>query len=95
MTNFSLPPDMEQFVQQSIAAGKYANEQEVVADALRLLRDADLRHEHLRVQINDALAGVDRGEGMNIDSDEAMSAFFDDLESETHTALAAEKKQAP
>jgi hypothetical protein len=64
-----------------------------VADAVRLLRDSKLRHQRLRGETEQALAAVDRGEGIEIDGDEAMSAFFDDLEAEVRETVAREKKQ--
>jgi putative addiction module CopG family antidote len=94
MITVSLPPDVEQFVLQAVAEGKYPNEQDVVTDAIRLLRDLRKRHQRLRGEIDQALASVDRGEGIDIDSDESLTAFFDDLEREVRTAIAAEKQGA-
>ena len=93
MINVSLPSDIEQFVRQAVAEGKYPSEQEMVADAIRLLRHSKVRHQRLRAEIDEALAGVDRGEGIEIDSDEALAAFFDELEAEAHRAVAAEKSE--
>jgi len=93
MISVSLPADIEQFVHQAVSEGNYPNEQELVADAVRLLRDSKARHHRLRAEIDEALASVDRGEGIEIDSDEALAAFFDELEAEVHATLAAEKKR--
>jgi putative addiction module CopG family antidote len=87
MISVSLPADIEQFVHQAVAEGNYPNEQEVVADAIRLLRDSKARHQRLRAEIGEALAGVDRGEGIEIQSDEALAAFFDELEAEVHATI--------
>ena len=92
MISVSLPADVEQFVHETIAAGGYANEQEVVTDAIRFLRDSRTQHQQLRSQIDEALAEVDGGLGIEIDSDEALTAFFDQLEAEVHSEIAAEKK---
>jgi putative addiction module CopG family antidote len=92
MITISLPPDVEQFVLQAVAEGKYPNEQDVVTDAIRLLRDLRKRHQRLRGEIDEALASVDRGEGFEIDSDDSLAAFFDDLEREAQATIAAEKK---
>ena len=94
MISVSLPADIEQFVHQAVSEGSYPNEEEMVADAIRLLRDSKARHQRLRTEIGQALAGVDRGEGIEIDSDEALKAFFDELETEVHAAVAVEKKRA-
>ena len=38
MSILTLPPDLGQFVQEQVAAGNYQTEQELVADAVRVLR---------------------------------------------------------
>ncbi len=94
MINVSVPADIEQFVHQTVAEGQYANEQELMTEAVRFLRDSKLRHQRLRKEIDEALTEVDRGLGIEIDSDDALAAFFDDLEAEVQADLAAEKKSA-
>ena len=91
MISLSLPADVEQFVHQTVAEGGYANEQEVVTDAIRFLRDSKAQHRQLRKEIGDALAEVDGGLGIEIDSDESLAAFFDELESEVQAEIAAQK----
>jgi Arc/MetJ-type ribon-helix-helix transcriptional regulator len=45
MNRSELPADLEAFVQQELAEGKYPSEAELVADALRLLRERQKSHE--------------------------------------------------
>ena len=46
MTNLSgLPIDLEEFIQQELAQGTYRSEAELVADAVRLLREHHQRRE--------------------------------------------------
>jgi len=45
MNRSELPADLEAFVQQELAEGKYPSEAELVADALRLLRERHRSHE--------------------------------------------------
>jgi len=94
MINISLPADVEQFVVETVAEGQYANEQDVVTDAIRFLRDSKIRQKRLRKEIDEALAEIDRALGFEIDSDDALAAFFDELEAEVHTEIAAEMKNA-
>ncbi len=94
MISVSLPPDIEQFVHQAVAEGRYPNEQEVVTDAIRFLRDSKMRHQRLRGEIEEALAEVDRGGGIEIDSDESLAAFFDELEAEVQATIGAEQKSS-
>ena len=61
-----------------------------MVDAVRLLQAANLRLEQLRQGIRDRLAGIDRGEGIELEDDEALEKFFDQLEAEANAELAAE-----
>ncbi len=43
--NVSLTPELEQLVQEKMASGLYQTASEVVRDALRLLKERDMRQE--------------------------------------------------
>jgi putative addiction module CopG family antidote len=90
MISVDLPSDIEQFVHQAVSGGKYRSEQEVVLDAIRCLRDRALHYEQLRSEIREAFDSVERGEGIDIEGDKALAAFFDDVEAEVRSELAAE-----
>jgi len=94
MLTVSLPPDIEQYVHQVVASGKYRDERELVVQAIRWLRDSHARYQQLRAEIQEALEGVQRGEGIELEDEEALTGFFDQLESEVQAELAAEKKEA-
>ena len=53
-----LPADLEQFMEQELAAAKYASREELVAEALRLLRERERRVKELREEILPALRDV-------------------------------------
>lgn len=71
LSDFALPPDLQQFLQSKVADGGYATEQEVIREALRLLRERDhvrdMRIAQLRAELEPALAALDRGEGQPLD----------------------------
>ncbi|MDQ6974943.1 MAG: type II toxin-antitoxin system ParD family antitoxin [Mariprofundaceae bacterium] len=78
--NFTLTPNLEQFVRNRAKSGDYNNASEVVREALRLLKRSEeqraLRLEHLRKAIqagDEAMAG---GQFSTLNSDEKMDAFF-------------------
>jgi antitoxin ParD1/3/4 len=75
-----LPPDLEQFVQDQLAQGKYHSASEVVADAVRLLRERVDRLASLRADIDQGIVQLDRGQYVDLDSDGDIDAFFDDAE---------------
>ena len=67
--SMSLPHDLQQFVQQEIASGRYQSEEDVVREGLRLLRERDRRLQALREDIQPALEQLDRGEGERLDAE--------------------------
>lgn len=73
-SNYSLPPDLQQFVQTQIERGDYSTTGEVVCAALTLLRERDqvraIRLERLRADVRAGLDELDRGEGIPLDMEE-------------------------
>ena len=65
-----IPPDVRQYVEDQVAAGAYANEREVIADALRVLRELRERHESLRADIQTAIAQSRNRESRPLDAAE-------------------------
>jgi putative addiction module CopG family antidote len=57
------PADVVDFVRQSLAAGEYGSEEELVVDAMRLLREVRQRREALRQDIQVAIEAMDTGQG--------------------------------
>lgn len=64
--NITLPPDLEQFVQERIASGRAGSPDHVIAEALALLREQEMddaeRLAALRADIDDGLASLTRGD---------------------------------
>ncbi len=83
----SLPPDLAQFIHDQLAAGKYAWESEVVCDAVRLLRDRETRLASLRTEIARGFDQLDRGEYVELDSDESLDDFIGDIEARAQKRL--------
>ena len=67
------PPELEQFIQQELATGKYQSEDDVLLAGLRLLREREARLQALRNDILPALEQLDRGEKAPLDG-EAIKA---------------------
>jgi antitoxin ParD1/3/4 len=69
--NLTLKPELENFIQQEILAGKYASPDEAIEEALNLLKSknaTDRLATELRAQIDSAAAQLDRGEGLDGES---------------------------
>jgi antitoxin ParD1/3/4 len=73
-----IPADLQQFVHTVIDAGSY-DEAEVVGQAFRLLQERQRRIEELRQEIQPALDQLDRGEGIEINDEAELDAFFEDI----------------
>ena len=67
------PPELEQFVQQELANGKYHNEDELLVAALTVYREMKQRHEELRRDVHQAIAEADRGEAKELDIEEVIA----------------------
>ncbi len=63
----TLPPDVQEFVKQVVAAGEYGSEDEVMIAGVRALRELRQRHDELRQDIQVAIDELDRGEGEPLD----------------------------
>jgi antitoxin ParD1/3/4 len=80
--NVSLTPELEKLVQAKIASGRFHSPNEVVGEALHLLeqqevdRETDLKE--LQARMDEALASLDRGEG--VDGEEFMQRMRDELD---------------
>ncbi len=81
------PPDIQQYVRQEIASGHYQSEEELVLEAVRFLRDSNLRLEQLREGLEARLDRLQGGEGIKLEDDEALGSFFDEIEAEVHEAF--------
>jgi antitoxin ParD1/3/4 len=82
--NVSLTPQQLQFIEASVASGRFANASEVMRHALRLMQEAEERRERFVAMLCDVSARADR-EG-------TLSA--DEVDAELKTVIAAAKKRA-
>ena len=73
----TLPPELQDFVQQEVAAGRYQSAEEVLADGLRLLRERKIYS--LRQDIAAGMAQLDRNEGIELNDDQSLRDFFEDI----------------
>ncbi|MDY6783545.1 MAG: type II toxin-antitoxin system ParD family antitoxin [Cyanobacteriota bacterium] len=67
--NISLKPEQEQFIQSQVASGNFANQEEVIDTAFRLLKKLQGEYEQwlqeTRNKIDIGIAELDRGEGLD------------------------------
>jgi len=89
----SLPPDLEQFVHDQLATGKYLSSSDVLCDAVRLLRERELRREVLQREIDRGITQLDSGEFVELDSEVALQAFFADVAARGQQRLSAKQAE--
>ncbi|MDZ8094155.1 MAG: type II toxin-antitoxin system ParD family antitoxin [Nostoc sp. DedQUE05] len=67
--NITLKAEIEKFIQAQIATGRYANAEEVISQALKLLEKQDKEYqewvEETRQKVDVAIAELERGEGLD------------------------------
>ena len=96
--NVSLTDHFDQFIEAGVASGRFDNASEAVGEGLSLLeqreREDNAKLEWLRAAAKEAFDSLDRGEGIAINSDEELDAFFDRIHEEVEAELAGKRKSA-
>lgn len=84
-----LPADLQQFVQDELAAGRYRSPTDVISDGLRLLRERERRLNELRAEIQVGVDELRRGEGIVLNGEEELKAFFEEIKAEVDAERSA------
>ena len=82
-----LPPELPHFVERELASGRYRSRDEVICEGLRLLRERRLYE--LRREIDVGLEQLDRGAGIELEDEQALKAFFEDIKQRGRERLEA------
>ena len=81
--NVTIPKSLEALVRQKVEEGRYSTEDEVVADALRLMQARDATVQIRRARLKDAIdRGYDdvaAGRVIGFENADQIDAFFEDL----------------
>ena len=75
----SFPPELESFVAEQIAAGNYQSEQDLVVNAVRVLRDVQAKRRQLREDVRLGVEQLERGEYTEYD-EAGLRQLFEKLE---------------
>ena len=90
MTTNSFSPELQQILQEELATGEYDSQDELLLEAVRLLADRNRRRQELRRELQIGRDQLDRGDGIELDSDEALGTFFDGIRAEVNAELTPE-----
>ena len=81
--NVTIPKSLESLVREKVEEGHYSTEDEVVADALRLMQARDEMAQVKRARLKDAIdrgyEDVAAGRIISLENDDQIDHFFDDL----------------
>ena len=90
-----LSPDLQEFVDELIATGRFASPGEVVREALDLLRTREeltpQEMEWLRREIAVGIDQLNRGEGIELKTREELAAYFEDVKARGQARWSARK----
>ncbi len=93
-----IPEELARFIHDSVAAGRYCDENEVVRAALQLLEreEEDYRENlvELRAEVQKGVDAVEAGDYIELNSKKELSAYFDALRSEHPELLTKERDGA-
>ena len=80
MMHLTIPKSLEALVREKVAKGHYSTEEEVVADALRLMQARDEVDQIKRARLKDAIdrgyEDVTTGRVIVIENEDQLDAFF-------------------
>ena len=78
--SYAFPPELQQMVRQELTAGNYSSEDELLLEAVRLLRQRDEDLRQFKAQLHDRLDRLERGVGIELEDEQALRAFFDEIQ---------------
>ncbi len=91
MTSASVPSDVAQFIEQEIASGRYRSEDELVVDAVRVLRELKQRHHRLCNDIQKGIREIEQGQEIELESEAELQQFLNQVKAEGRTRLANDR----
>lgn len=86
--HISLTPTLESHIKTKVESGLYNNASEVVREALRFMETheqwvSELKLGYLREQINAGLVQLDEGQGIKLESRDALANLFENIKADT------------
>jgi len=75
-----LTPDLERYIQEKVASGRFSSAEEFALEAMRVYRDLESRHELLKADVRAAIAQSDQGLSEPLDIDSIKRELGDELD---------------
>lgn len=89
--SYAFPPELHGLVQTELASGRYKDEDELLLEAVRSLRERESHAEQFRQDLQARIERVDRGEGIELEDEQALHEFFEDVKRRCRAEYDAEK----
>jgi putative addiction module CopG family antidote len=64
--SITVPTDLEERIREKVESGDYSDPSEVIRAAMRLLEKRDRELQEIRASIQEGLAAIERGEGIEL-----------------------------
>ena len=71
-TKLNYPPEIEAYVREQVASGRFANESEFATAAFEVYRELEQRHRELRAEVQRSLEQAARGEVSPLDTEATL-----------------------
>ena len=87
--SYPFPAELQQLVQHELATGNYTSEDEVLLNAMRALRERQEALRQWKAEIQSRIDSLDRGEGIELEDEQALRAFAEEIKAESRRAYEA------
>lgn len=78
----TVSPEMQQYIDQALAEGRYSTPQAVLSDAVRLLQERDRRLREMRESVEEGYRSLKEHEPIVIRNKVELRSFFNELRRE-------------
>jgi Arc/MetJ-type ribon-helix-helix transcriptional regulator len=90
----SFRTELRQLVQRQLETGNYANEDEVLLDAMNALVERERHLQAWRTEVQGRIESLDRGEGIELEGEHALRVFAEGIKAESREAYEADRSNS-
>jgi Arc/MetJ-type ribon-helix-helix transcriptional regulator len=91
--SYAFSGELQRLVETELARGIYANEDELLLVALKSLRDREEEFGQFRAEIQGRIDSLDRGEGIELDDEQALRHFASEIKAEGRRYLEVSREE--
>jgi antitoxin ParD1/3/4 len=87
--SYAFPAELQRLVEDELATGSYADEDEVLLHAMRALQERKEGLRQWKAEIQRRLDSLDRGEGIELEDEKALRALAEGIKADGRRAYEA------